>query len=681
MGGQRSWENVADAAIAIAGPLVGAGLCSAWDVPWPAPATLAAAAIAGVAVRDRRTGRPWSERAFRVATGLAAGAWTTWSSITDPWHLPNVVVGVAAAVFGLSVAPAFVGEDAPLTGQAGEAPAGQASTPGGRRAVWKQRIERIARVSPITVTGDEDWPAGTGFTLRIAFAAESGDSWEAIDSVKHRLGAAAGLPRGCTIGVAEGDIQGTAVMRVPTVYALADEVPAPEDYSPLSIWEDLTIGVNEDKSPAVINLRQASGLIASRRGGGKTNLLKVLIENLLRCRDNLVWIADLNGGGLAVPFMLPYVDGEVDTPPIDWVADTPEAVMVMAEVAAAIAKDRKARYAALTARSGGDLLPVTADLPQITIVVDESAELDGEPMAKKAMESLMKVQRIGRAEAVNVVFSALRPTQDTIPVPVRKQTALKLAGPMDDDTDLGYMMAGAKVRSADLIHPGTFYLRRGDVGAPVRQIKVYRTTPDRIAAVVRATSGSRPQLDRAGQQVGGKAYAARLDVLRPWLDRMAGKPEAGPAAVVTVSAGPSARPQAAAAAVDVEAEAPATAADRDARRAAAREKLRRFTARLEVSQMPKDRLDDAFGALVADLRPAASQGQGGGSGEGWRPELLIDVARDAGPEGITPTEMRRTLEAKGVAVPSDKTVYGWLKRYVEEEPAKLRRENGRYTAL
>lgn len=681
MSGQRSWENITDAVIATAGPLVAAGMCSAWDVPWLAPAALAAAAVTGVAVRDYRTGRPWSERVFRISAGLTAGSWATWSSITDPWHLPNLVVGAAAGLVGWLIAPGFVGEDAPAeTGRAGSGVTPQTAVPTGRRAAWKQRIERIARVQPITITNEDDWPLGTGFNLHITFAPDSGDSWEAIDGVKHRLGAAAGLPRGCTIGVAEGEIQGTAVMRVPTVYALAEDVPAPDDYSPLSIWNDLTIGVNEDKTPAVINLRQASGLIASRRGGGKTNLLKVLIENLLRCEDNLTWIADLNGGGLAVPFMLPYVDGEVTEPPIDWVADTPEKVMVMAEVAAAIAKDRKARYAALTARAGGDLLPVTKDLPQITIVVDEAAELDGDPMAKKAMLALLTVQRIGRAEAVNVVFSALRPTQDMIPVPVRKQTALKLAGPMDDDTDLGYMMAGAKVRSADLVHPGTFYLRRGDVGTPVRQIKVYRTTPDRIATVVRATAGSRSRIDRAGGQVGGGAYAQRLEALRPWLDRMAGREAPSPAQLAHAAEVVGRYVESGALQVDPEVreDAPSSPEDRDVQRAAAREKLRRFAARSEVSQMPKDQLDGIFGSLVADLRPSGEPGDDGTDGEGWQPELLIDLAREAGPEGIGPTDMRRKLTERGVKV-SMKTINKWVPRYATE--GKLRKlDGGKYTA-
>ncbi|MEU7771213.1 hypothetical protein AB0C44_07795 [Micromonospora taraxaci] len=667
MNGQRSGENIASAVIATVGPLVGAGLCTAWDVPAAVPAILAGAAVAGVAVRGHRGGLPWSEQAFRLAAGLAAGAWTTWSTVTGPWNLANLVAGAGAALFGVATAPAFVGEDAPAVGSTSGSEPGRAAMPTGRRAVWKQRIERLARVQPVTITGDDDWPLGAGFTLYVTFAPESGDGWTQIDDVKHRLAQAASLPRGCTIGVAEGDIQGTAVVRIPTVYALAEDVPAPEDYSPLSIWSDLTIGVNEDKTPAVVNLRQASGLIASRRGGGKTNLLKVLIENLLRCRDNLTWIADLNGGGLAVPFMLPYVDGEIDAPPIDWVADTPEKVMVMAEVAAAIARDRKARYAALTARAGGDLLPVTADLPQITIVVDESAELDGDPDAKRAMQALLTVQRIGRAEAVNVIFSALRPTQDTIPVPVRKQTALKLAGPMDDDTDLGYMMAGAKVRSADLVHPGTFYLRRGDVGTPVRQIKVYRTTPARIAAVVRATASTRPTLDRAGQQVGGEAYARRLESLQPWLDRMAGK---DPAPVAAVPARHSTTSASSAPSTG----APVTPDDRDARRAAARDGLRRFAARQEVSQMPKDQLDDVFGSLVADLRPSAEQ-----DGEGWRPELLIEVAREA-PEGIGPTEMQRKLADRGVTV-SMKTINKWVAKYSDPDDGRLRKlDGGKYTA-
>lgn len=680
MDGQRSWESVAGGIIATVGPLVAAGLGSAADVPGWAPATLAVTGAAALLTRGRKLGRRWSETAFWTAAGLVAGAWTTWSTVTGVWNLPNLVVGAAAALAGTAVAPAFVGDDVPAVQQ----PAAAAATlPVGRRAQWKALIERIARVRPVTIIGDEDWPNSAGFTLGVVFAPGSGDSWTAIRDAAARLAAAARLPKGCAISVEEGDLQGTALVRVPTVYALAGELRLPGDTSELSIWDDLPIGVNEDTTPALVNLRQASGLFVGRRGGGKTNLLKVLIGQLMRTRDSVVWIADLNGGGLAVPFMLPYAEGATTSPPIDWVASTAEEVVLMAQVAAAIAKDRKARYAGLTAKSGGDLLPVTRDLPQITIVVDESAEVDDDPAAREAMAALLRVQRIGRAEGVNVLFSALRATIDTIPVSVRKQSSLKLCGPVEDDTELEYVLPGARVRSADLVHPGTFFLRRGDQGAAVRQIKVWRTLPDQIAQIVVATDGRHPVVDPAGCQIGGRVYAERMERLRPWLEALAGGPVGAVQASAPASTGGVHRAASAAApvAVEVETEAPATSADRNEQRRKAREDLRRFTARMEVSGMPKDQLDDVFGALVADLRPAAVQDQGGGGGEGWRPELLVEVAREAGAEGVTPTEMRRKLEAKGVQVPSDKTVYGWLKRYVEDEPAKLRRENGRYTAL
>jgi len=662
MDGRGSWESLAGGVIATVGPLVAAGVGQAVDVPAWAPAVPAAGIVAGMAVRDWITARPWSERVFRLAAGLAAGGWAVWSTVTGPWQVANLVVGGALAGAGWLVAPAFTGGEDERT------------------------------VTAPTITADIDWPTGTGFTLHVEFAPGSGDTWTAIRDNAVRLAGAAQprLPRGCMISVEEGDLQGTAVVRVPTVYALAEDVPQPDDTSPLSIWDDLPIGVNEDTTVATVNLRQASALIAGRRGGGKSNALKVLVGQLLRCRDTVVWIADLNGGGLAVPFMLPYAEGEVVTPPIDWVAASAEEVVLMARVAATIAADRKARYAALTARAGGDLLPVTRDLPQITIVVDESAEVEDDPAARAAMDALRKVQRIGRAEAVNIVFSALRATMDTIPVSVRKQAALKLCGPVEDDTELEYMLPGSRVRSADLVHPGTFFLRRGDGGAAVRQIKVYRTLPDQIRRLVVATGGQRAQLDPAGQHVGGRTYAERWQRLQPWLDQLAGRPSAAPEPADAVSVPAYGRPdviaaihdagrldRAVAAEQQVQAQPedrPLSREERDERRRRAREGLRRAAARAEMESMPKDQLDTVFEALVADLRPSS----GGQDGAGWRPELLIDLARESGPEGIGPTEMQRVLGSRGVEV-SMKTVNKWVAKFVQE--GKLRKlDGGRYKA-
>ncbi|MFY1673669.1 hypothetical protein ACN27G_27545 [Plantactinospora sp. WMMB334] len=675
--GRGSWGNLAGGVIATVGPLVAAGLGQAVDVPTWAPAIPAVGVVTGMAVRDWVTSRPWSERAFRLAAGVAAGGWAVWSTITGPWNLANLVVGGSVAAAGWLVAPAFAPEDASQPANATQRD--KLPEPAGRCAYWKALIEKICRVQPVTVADFGDWPNGAGFTLGVEFAPGSGDTWTALRDNATRLASSVHprLPKGCMISAVEGDLQGTAVVRIPTVYALAKDVPLPDDTDRLSIWGDLPIRLNEDTTTAVVNLRQASGLIAGQRGGGKTNLLKVLIGQLLRCQDNVTWVADLNGGGLAVPFMLPYAEGEVTTPPIDWVASTAEEVVLMARVAAAIAADRKARYAGLTARSGGDLLPVTRDLPQITIVVDETAEVDDDPAARAAMDALRKVQRIGRAEAVNVIFSALRATQDTIPVSLRKQSSLKLCGPVEDDTELEYMLPGARVRSADLVHPGTFFLRRGDQGAAVRQIKVYRTLPDKIRRLVLATDGHRAQVDRAGQQVGAGIYGERLQRLQHWLDRLAGRPTSASVPVAPPDPNPpvvpaaGARPSTGRHAVSEEAP-PLTAAERDERRRRAREGLRRMAHRQQFREMEPEQLGSIFNELVADLRPAAEQ-----DGASWRPELLIELARDAGPEGIGPTEMQRILGTRGVTV-SMKTINKWVGKLADE--GRLRKlDGGRYT--
>jgi hypothetical protein len=576
--------------------------------------------------------------------------------MTGPWHVTNLAVGAGAAIVGAMVAPAFVGSGAhpTVTG-----PVDSSSASDDVRALeWKERIERICRIKPVTITSVDDWPNGAGFTFTLRFAPESGDTWKTIDAVGLRLAAATFLPTGCVIGVAEGDRQGTAVVRVPTVNGLAAEVPMPDDTSPLSIWDEHRVGVNDDTSPALISLRQEAGLIVSRRGGGKTNTLLRIICNLLRCRDNVTWIVDLNGGGLAVPIMMPFVDGLVRRPPIDWVAYSADEAILMAQAASAIARDRKARYGRLKAKANTDLLPVSPQLPQITIIIDESAEVYMK--APRAMEALLEVQRIGRAEGVNVIFSALRGTQDTIPVPVRKQATLKVCGVVESDSELEYVLPGTRFRSADLVYPGTMYMSRGSGGG--RQIKVDRVVPSQVAAVVCATEQIWPEVDGPAVAAGGRVYTERQQRLAPWLSVLRGDSPVGatdPVQAVTPAPVP-------ASAGGSDAKGPTErAADRDRARAS----LRRFLVREQVKGMTDDDLTAAFEGVVSSALVDQPE-------PGWTPELLLRLIAEH--PGITPTGMKRLLANRGVQV-SDKTLFKWLDRYVAD--GKLRRaEGGQYAA-
>ncbi|BCJ65091.1 hypothetical protein [Polymorphospora rubra] len=690
--GQGSWDRVAGGVVATVGPLVAAGVGAAVGVPGWVPAALAAAGTAGVVLRDHRQRRPWSERAFRAATGLAIGAWTTWSTITEPWHTANLVAGAFAATMALFTAPAFLADDEASSDSTTPEPAKATTRISDRAQKWKTRIEQQARVQDIEILSEEDWRTGSGFTLTIAFSEESGDGWSQVEDAKVRLARAGNLPKGCVIGVEEGEYQGTAIVRIPTRYAMADDVPLPDDTHELSIWGDFPIGQLEDGAPADINLRQAAALIGGMRGKGKTTLQEVMIAHMLRMPDTLVWVADLNGGGLASKFMLPYVRGQMGRPVIDWVAATPDEVTKMATVAANIARDRKAAYAALKADSDQPgLLPVSPDLPQIVIVVDESAEVEKNPKTRAAMDALCEVLRIGRAEGANVIFSALRATQDTLPIIVRKQTSLSICAYVEDAAEMNYVLPRAKVTPDALTYPGTMFMRRDDVSTIVRMIKVFLPKKGQLQRLAIATEHMRPELDLRGKEVGGKVYAERMQRLRPWLEVLGRGGDlsavfgeggtAAPTQVATEQAGgqPS-RPVARTATIpDREDAAPQTPEERKAARDRARKGLRGFAAKLKVESMSAAALDDMMAQMEAELASVeplpdepGDQGQHDDEPDGanWHPELLVDLARDAGEAGIAPKDMFACLQERGVEV-TEKTMYKWLRILVGK--GKLRK--------
>lgn len=123
-------------------------------------------------------------------------------------------------------------------------------------------------------------------------------------------------------------------------------------------------------------MRQRSALYVGRRGSGKTNLMNVQLANQVRMTDNLAWVIDLNGGGLALPWLHAWeAAGRPGRPPIDWVADTPAKALAMAEAALRIAKARKPGYKKREIAANDDKLPVGPDVPAITLNNDEIAEL------------------------------------------------------------------------------------------------------------------------------------------------------------------------------------------------------------------------------------------------------------------------------------------------------------------
>src|SRR5690606_28755458 len=141
-----------------------------------------------------------------------------------------------------------------------------------------------------------------------------------------------------------------------------------------------------------------------------------------------VWHIDLNGGGMSQPWLHGWLTGQSERPAVDWAAADIDEALQLAAAALRIAKARKRYTRQLKIETNASLMPVSPDLPEFVVLVDEGAAalspMTRDPVLRELRETIEEIQRIGRNEAVNIVVSGLRATQDMISPNVRKQSAV-----------------------------------------------------------------------------------------------------------------------------------------------------------------------------------------------------------------------------------------------------------------
>lgn len=379
------------------------------------------------------------------------------------------------------------------------------------------------RFSRVDVT---KWPADAGLRLTVRFPARQRITLAKVQTVADELAADLKLPNGCTVRIAPGITKDLALIDVELVDRLVDSrrFPAGAD-RPRSIRDDFPLGFVTSGADATINLLQASAMFTAQRGGGKTVLLHNAIANLVLCRDALTMVIDINGGGIAAPWLRPFARGEVDRPAIDWVATTPRQALAMGRALIAMARDRKSAYASLLLEHDTDVLPVSPKVPAVVVVVDEGHTVFGMDATKRGKlvgAVLAELQKIARAMCVNLILTTQRATSDYVPSGVKSQTTIGAVGPVLGDSEIAFLLDwnhGLAVR--DLTGPGQFFLRNGPADTP-RRMKTYQLLPQQIADIARTAAKIRPDLDDRGRKVMGSVYADRWMTLRPWLDRIAG---------------------------------------------------------------------------------------------------------------------------------------------------------------
>lgn len=639
-------------------------------MPWEWAALAAAAGAAGTHIAGARAKVTPATLTLRAAGWLAAGGWCSWAIANGPWTQWGIGSLLAGAL-GLGAAMAgahHVERKAEEKRVEAEAAARRATLDGKRKALadeWEDRIVRVCAGAVVQIVGIQMWESGGGFSLD-GECGQGGTRWKDIAVYRDQLASDARLPEGCGVEVGPGAHRGAVLIEVSTVNRLVDDVPYPNDYSPLTVNEPAPIGVLRDgRAEGPVN-RQASMILVGQRGSGKTNLMNVMLCNQCRMTDSLSWVIDLNGGGLALKWMRAWAAaGKPGRPPIDWVADTPEKARAMAAALVRIAKARKVGYQDREIAANDDKLPVDHEVPEIRVFNDEGAEIFStrsrrDETLRKIADDLIQTLEIARAAAVNETTSGLRATQGVLSDPqILKQSTFKAGMKVADDAELNYFFGYNHNASAeDAPYPGCALVRDGD--GQVHPLKVYRVDPAQIMEVVKATADRRPELDALSRKAAGEAYEQR------WMntDHLFGTGPV-PAAVESSTSAP-VREQPRGRGITADWGTSPAGGEAQAAIDQAEEAKRRLHEAMNDAGRRDGDLDAQFMDILAGggvtWKPPASHAEQQGEDGDPRRELVFEIVAKSGPDGIGPEAIRDAIGRlhPNVEVPHAATIGRWL---------------------
>ncbi|MER5916505.1 hypothetical protein ABT124_40500 [Streptomyces sp. NPDC001982] len=501
------------------------GAATAMPAGWVLAAGAAGAlghTVAGLRIRN--AGRTLATRA---ASWLVGAGWTTWAMTTGPltWSalgsLATIGIGIGAAARSSALYEEAREEEAIAAEQRAVAQELSAE----RRAIaeaWVERIQRICSIS-VRVLAVEMWPTGTGYSLDLE--PQGGITYDRIAQYSVALSADAKLPHGCTATASPGIHQGRTILDVTTVNVLKDNCDYPDDYGRLSVLTGLPWGVRTNGEVVSAYLREQCALVVGPTGSGKTNMLHGILASFARADDLLTFVIDLNAGSAGLPWVLPALKGELKTaddkpvrPGVDWLAGTYEEALLMLDAVLAIGLHRKKAYQDLLSKANTDLLPISAKIPQIMLVVDEGAEIlvSTDRQMKQLAKKILEVIRMLRAMGIRTVLTALGATGSVLGnLMIRREGKVRVAltGGETEGMDLGKMFPGRRgLRVEQAPYKGAGFM--GTPESPAALFKAWRILPNQIREITVATSDRHPRLDDVSARAAGPAYARRWDADR-----------------------------------------------------------------------------------------------------------------------------------------------------------------------
>lgn len=651
------------------------GVTSGW--PLLAGGVLAVGGTIGGLAREDEEKLTRGALAFRATSWMGAGGWMSYAlSYDNPLNPATVSVLAAAAAFMGLVG----GRLAHLKRKKAEQDAKVADylekVSSARQ--WEHRIERVCRVSGVKVVAvdTDDWLEGTGYTLDVELPS-GGTTWQNIKAFSDNLAADAKLPEGCGVEIRPGANRGSCLINVSLVNALDGIHDVPLDVTPLDFEKHFDIGKERNSRPALINMREFSGMLVGQKGAGKTNQLRAIMTRLMRMPNLLIWIIDYNSGSLALPWMKAWDEaGRPGIPPIDWVAADDEEALLMTQIAVKIAQHRKIVYQTLMYEANTDLLPMTPEIPGILVISDEGAEFLGtqtqvgaeNAMKRKIAANYVETLRIARSVGVNELTCGLRATTDVFgDSMIKSQSRVKIGLMMENQDEIAYLMGwDAKVTPEDMPGQGYGVYADGATGI-VRAFKGYRVLPQHMKAITVGTSHLRARMDQESARVAGEAYARRWERAL-WLEAMKLAPVAvGSGGSVPPEPVPAPEPDPIADAFDSD---PRSEQDIKASVEKAGGEDMPGNYRDEFEEMMKregltnwdDPANWAGSVPALDPTPASADVNESEDTEFDFKSIVFGVVKASGEDGIKPADIHRALTRsfEGRTVPVIKTITRWL---------------------
>lgn len=604
--------------------------------------------------------------ATRAAAWLVGAGWTTWAMTHGPltWAALGSLATIGVGIGAVARSTALYEEAREEEAIAAEQRQIAAELSAERRAIAAEWVDRIQRVCSITVRvlGVEKWETGAGFSID-AELPPGGATWNKIAAESARLSADARLPHGCTATASPGIHQGRVIIDVTTVNVLEEERTYPADYGPLSLHTGIPWGYRTNAEEIRAYLREQCALIVGPTGSGKTNLVHSILAGFARAEDILTWVIDLNAGSAGLPWVLPALNGEIKAedgkpvrPGIDWLAGTFDEALVMLDTAVRVAKQRKMGFQDVLAKANTDLLPISAKIPQIMLVIDEGAEILTSPdrQIRKLGEKILEVIRIARAMGIRTVLTALGATGSVLSnLMIRREAKVRVAltGGETEGMDLSKMFPGSRgLRVDQAPYKGAGFM--GTPESPAALFKAWRILPNQIREIIAATSDRHPRLDDVSAKAAGPAYARRWDAERTaWMrdhtpDDSTDAGASGAGAGLRLSA---------------------LGSQETERVSPEDEMLRRFRAEIDAqfgtAPDPHTPTDDVSPPVSGGLNLSALRGEQDSPAQQEALALLLA----AGAEGTGASAIARALaDLHGT---TRQTVVGWLKTWVKDGTA------------